>query len=160
MVWKIDLGTSQLLVPLQAFNFFRAENCLCTFPRRSGHAVVINSLQGSIEIDISCKLGTDTDLSSQDQDLMGNEDILHFWERDVKEALQQQCAFPMAEELILLVNNWGFNLGSLPFNEREGRSLLRQVVGLFQSKERRRIFSGPIHIWQVMAFIELFYVGV
>ncbi|CAM6081918.1 unnamed protein product [Calypogeia fissa] len=87
-------------------------------------------------------------IGSKDQVLMEKEEILGFWKRDLSEALQQKCAFPVAEELILLVNNWGFNLAKLPFNEIEVKTLLQHVVGLFQTKEKPRIFSGPIHIWQ------------
>jgi hypothetical protein len=84
---------------------------------------------------------------------MENDEILNFWNRDVREALQQQCAFPVAEELMLLVNNWGFSLAKLAFSQREVKNFFQQVFGLFQVKEKPKMFSGPIHIWQVTEFL-------
>ncbi|KAG6558289.1 hypothetical protein Mapa_000039 [Marchantia paleacea] len=87
-------------------------------------------------------------LGQKDQEWMEQPDVMEAWQEDLKESLQQGCAFPMAEELMMLVNDWGFILSELPFRERTAKTIFHHVVDLFVGKEKPKIYDGPIHIWQ------------
>ncbi|BFI30615.1 hypothetical protein MPTK2_3g13910 [Marchantia polymorpha subsp. ruderalis] len=87
-------------------------------------------------------------LGQKDQEWMEQPDVMTAWQEDLKESLQQGCAFPMAEELMMLVNDWGFSLSDLPFGERTAKTIFHHVVGLFAGKAKPKIYEGPIHIWQ------------
>ncbi|KAL2634558.1 hypothetical protein R1flu_006037 [Riccia fluitans] len=88
-------------------------------------------------------------LGQKDQQWMEQPHVSKAWQEDVKEALRHRCAFAIAEELTLLVSDWGFRLSELPFHARPAKTIFHQMVASFLGGEKKpNIFDGPIHIWQ------------
>ncbi|KAL3693365.1 hypothetical protein R1sor_007016 [Riccia sorocarpa] len=87
-------------------------------------------------------------LGQKDQTWMDQPHVNKAWQEDVKEALRHRCAFALAEELSMLVSDWGFRLSELPFTERPATIFREMVASLFGREKKPKIFEGPIHIWQ------------
>ncbi|XP_024540833.1 uncharacterized protein LOC112349883 [Selaginella moellendorffii] len=86
---------------------------------------------------------------SKDRALFEQQDFMRLWEDDVRESMNQKRAFSLAQELVLLVNNWGFDLGDLKRKRPPaGDGIVSKLRGLFSQEQSDLLgFQRPIHIW-------------
>jgi hypothetical protein len=69
----------------------------------------------------------------------------------MRESVRQGSSKPLAEELKLLVHDWGFKLADVhPKPARQ--SFFQRVLFLFRGPVLP-VFTGPIHIFQVLTCI-------
>ncbi|KAJ7532919.1 hypothetical protein O6H91_13G025700 [Diphasiastrum complanatum] len=87
-------------------------------------------------------------LGEKDQELLGKDTFLNYWKQDMKEALRQKSAGNLAEELIMVAQDWGFNLDDLCLRAPKVGFLKRLQNFFSPVTEKMQGFEGPIHIWQ------------